>query len=178
MAVQQLEHAAKAVDWRGCLVSDINVLGSRFAAVACLRQDVHQWRVEHGWAPQPDPAWFHSWADGSTHRQLPVAAVELRGLLVPVSKAKRAVRSCGTLMTVAPCTVVLPGDHPYRPWPLTELDYYGIGVVTCGPDGPADVLLSPEDRTAEFGETLFSRWLLELLYYRVLQESSDSTTGC
>lgn len=178
--MQQLEHAARALGWHGCLVPDVDILGTRFAAVARIRPDVHRWRVEHGWEPHSDPAWFRSWSEPGMHDHLPVAGVELLGVLVPVAKAKRALRACGTLMTLAPCTAVLPSDHPYRPWPLTELDYYGIGVVRSGSDAPAELLLSPEDRSAEFGSSLFGRWLLEVLYHRVLERDSrgaENTTG-
>ncbi len=173
--MQQLEHAAHALGWDGHLIPDLDVLGARFAAVARIRPEVHQWRSDHGWSPEPNPAWFRSWSEPSLHDHLPVAAVDLLGVLVTVSKSSRAVRACGTLMTLAPCAVVLPGDHPYKPWPLVELDYYGIGVVTADHTGPAQLVLAPEDRTAEFGSSLFGRWLLELLYSRVLEHDTEPT---
>lgn len=178
--MQQLEHAARALGWHGCLIPDVEAFGTRFGAVARIRPDVHRWRVAHGWDPQLDPSWFRSWSEPDRHGHLPMPGVDLVGALVPVSKARRALRSCGTLMTLAPCTAVLPGDHPYRPWPLTELDYYGIGVVRAGPEGPAELVLSPEDRSIEFGSSLFGRWLLEVLYSRVLERAHrrpESATG-
>jgi hypothetical protein len=175
--VQQLEHAAFALGWDGHLIPDVEVLGARFAAVARIRSDVHRWRSEHGWAPEPNPTWFRSWSDPNIHDHLPLAAVDLLGILVPVSKARHALRACGTLMTLAPCTVVLPGNHPYKPWPMIELDYYGIGVVTACADGPAELLLAPEDRSAEFGSSLFGRWLLEVLYSRVLEREPENAAG-
>ncbi|MDR7302894.1 hypothetical protein [Haloactinomyces albus] len=178
--MQELEHAARALGWHGCLIPDIEVFGTRFGAMTRLRPDVHYWRSTHGWEPQADPSWFRSWSEPSMHDHLPVPGVDLLGVLVPVSKARRALRACGTLMTLAPCTVVLPGDHPYRPWPLTELDYYGIGVVRSGPDGPGELVLAPEDRSTEFGFSLFDRWLLEVLYFKVLEHdcrSRENATG-
>ncbi|RCW42835.1 hypothetical protein DFQ14_10891 [Halopolyspora algeriensis] len=178
--MQQLEHAARALGWQGCLIPDVEVFGVRFGAVARLRPDVHRWRIAHGWEPQLDPSWLRSWSEASGHDHLPVPGVDLFGILVPVSKARRALRTCGSLMTLAPCTAVLPGDHPYRPWPLTELDYYGIGVVRSGPEGPAELVLPPEDRSVEFGSSLLGRWLLEVLYHRILERdhrSPESATG-
>lgn len=179
--MQQLEHAARVLGWDGCLIPDVEVLGARFAAVARIRPDVHRWRSRHGWEPELDPSWFRSWSEPKAHDHLPVAGVDLLGVLVPVSKSRRALRSCGTLMTLAPCTVVLPGDHPYRPWPLIELDYYGIGVVQADSSGPAELVLTPEDRSAEFGSSQFGRWLLEVLYSRALErdpDGADRPTGC
>lgn len=172
-AVQELEHAARALGWQGRLIPDVEVLGSRFAAVTRIRPDVHRWRRDHGWRPEPNPAWLRSWFEPSTHNHLPVPAVDLLGILVPVSKADRALAACGTLMTLAPCVVVLPGDQPHQQWPLIELDYYGIGVVTATAGAPAELLLAPEDRTAEFGSSLFSRWLLEVLYFKTLEQETE-----
>lgn len=151
------------------------MLGSRFAAVARVRPDVHRWRREHGWAPELNPTWFRSWSEPSTHDQLPVAAVDLLGILVPVSHARHALRACGTLMTLAPCAVVLPPDHRYRPVPMLELDYYGIGAVNAGFDGPAELVISPENRAAEFGSSMFGRWLLEVLYSKMLEHDPRLT---
>ncbi|MBY8854522.1 hypothetical protein K7G98_42265, partial [Saccharothrix sp. MB29] len=80
-----------------------------------------------------------------------------------------ALQSCGTLMTLAPCSVVLPPPQGDRAWPLMELDYYGIGVVSVDEAGTAELLVPPEDRSTEFGPSLFGRWLLEVLYDRVLK---------
>lgn len=158
-----------ALGWHGHLIRDVEVLGSRVTAVTRLRHDVHEWRSTHGWEPQANPSWFRAWSEPTSHDHLPVPAVDLLGVLVRVSKVKRALNSCGTLMTLAPCAVVLPHDHPHQPWPLTELDYYGIGVVHAGPESPADLVLAPEDRSAEFGSSLFGRWLLEILYSKLLE---------
>jgi hypothetical protein len=168
-AVQQLQHSARALGWDGQLIPDVEVLGARFAAVARIRHDVHQWRSHHGWEPELNPSWFRSWSEPSTHDQLPVAAVDLLGLLVPVSHTRYALRSCGTLLTLAPCVVVLPPNHPYKALSMLELDYYGVGVVNAGFEGPAELVVAPEDRTAEFGSSMFGRWLLEVLYSRILE---------
>lgn len=173
--MQELEHAARALGWSGRLIPDVEVLGSRFAAVTRIRPDVHRWRRDHGWQPEANPSWFRSWSEPSMHDHLPVPAVDLVGILVPVGSADSALHACGTLMTLAPCVVVLPADHPYQPWPMIELDYYGIGVVTASTHAPADLLLRPEDRTAEFGSSLFSRWLLEVLYSKTLDTDTAET---
>lgn len=165
--MQQLQHAARALGWDGRLVPDVEVLGTRFTAVARIRQDVHQWRRHHGWEPELNPAWFKAWSEPEHHDQLPVAAVDLVGVLVPVSKPSRALRACGMLLTLAPCVVVLPGQRRYDALSMLELDYYGAGVVTTGPDD-ATLVLPPEDRAAEFGSSMFGRWLLEVLYSRLL----------
>lgn len=107
------------------------------------------------------------------HDHLPLAAVDVVGILVPVRKAKYGLRACGNLMTLAPCSVVLPRGHPYRPWPMTELDYYGVGVVADHGAEPSEVLLPPEDRSPEFGASLFGRWLQEVLYSLVLQRDPE-----
>lgn len=66
------------------------------------------------------------------------------------------------------------GDAPRtdesQAWSYIELDYYGIGVVV-GDDTTADLMVPPEDRSPEFGPSLFGRWLLEVLYERVLKAS-------
>ncbi|KEI43325.1 hypothetical protein [Saccharopolyspora rectivirgula] len=173
--MQQLEHAARALGWDGQLIPEVEVFGARFAAVARMRPDVHEWRSTHGWVPELNPAWFRSWAEPSTHDHVPVPAVDLLGILVPVSHARHALRACGTLMTLAPCAVVLPANHPYRPWPMLELDYYGIGVVNAGYDGPGELVVGPEDRSSEFGTSLFGRWLLEVLYSKLLERDSQLT---
>ncbi|WP_245560367.1 hypothetical protein [Actinopolyspora halophila] len=174
-AVQQLEQAARALGWHGHLVSDIAALGARFTAVTRLRFDVHQWRSVNEWPPETDPARVEAWSESESPDRLPVPAVELVGLLVRVSKARKATRACGTMLTIAPCVAVLPGDHPYRPWALTEMDYYGIGAVTADRDGAAELVLAPEDRRTEFGTSLFERWLLEVLYERVVHSHPEST---
>ncbi|MGW5644967.1 hypothetical protein ACWEV3_36865 [Saccharopolyspora sp. NPDC003752] len=167
--MQQLQHAARALGWDGRLIPDVEVLGARFAAVARIRRDVHEWRSLHGWGPELNPAWFRSWSEPCTHDQVPVAAVDLLGLLVPVSRSRHALRACGTLLTLAPCAVVLPQGSKYKPLRMLELDYYGVGVVNAGFEGPAELVVTPEDRTAEFGSSMFGRWLLEVLYSRLLE---------
>ncbi|GAB3670974.1 hypothetical protein GCM10027597_03190 [Saccharopolyspora tripterygii] len=145
------------------------MLGTRFTAVASIRQDVHQWRVHNGWGPELNPAWFKAWSEPEHHDQLPVAAVDLIGILVPVSKPSRALRACGMLLTLAPCAVVLPGDHRYDALSMLELDYYGAGAVTTGPGDAAQLVIAPENRAAEFGSSMFGRWLLEVLYSKLLE---------
>lgn len=172
--MRQLERAATALGWDGLLLRDVEVLGARFAAVARLRPEVHQWRTEHGWPPESDPDWFRAWSEPDDHDHLPVPAVELQGILVPVTKMRHGLRACGTLMTLAPCAVTVPGDQSHKTWRLIELDYYGIGVVAAHPDTPAHVLLRPEDRTSEFGSSLFTRWLLEVLYERIVHPEHES----
>ncbi len=49
----------------------------------------------------------------------------------------------------------------------------GIGVVTAGNDEPAELVLAPEDRTAEFGSSPFGRWLLEVLYSKLLDQQNN-----
>ncbi|MGW3467232.1 hypothetical protein ACWDKQ_01870 [Saccharopolyspora sp. NPDC000995] len=167
--MQQLQHAARALGWDGQLIPDVEVLGARFAAVARIRRDVHEWRSHHGWGPELNPTWFRSWSEPCMHDHVPVAAVDLLGLLVPVSRARHALHACGTLLTLAPCAVVLPPDTAYKPLRMLELDYYGVGVVNAGFEGPAELVVAPEDRTAEFGSSMFGRWLLEVLYSRILE---------
>lgn len=169
--VQHFQHAAQALGWHGPLVTDVEVLGTRFAAATRIRPEVHRWRSEHGWTPELNPSWFQS--EPNEHDHVPEPAVELDGLLVPVSRARYGLEACGTLLTLAPCAVVLPAGHPYRPWPVLELDYYGVGVVTASADGPAELVLAPEDRTAEFGSSPFGRWLLEVLYAKLLEQQHD-----
>lgn len=171
--MRELEHAACALGWNGRLIPDVEVLGSRFAAVTRIRPDVHRWRRDHGWRPEPNPAWFQAWSEPSTHNHIPVAAVDLLGILVPVGSADHALSACGTLMTLAPCAVVLPENSALQ-WTLIELDYYGIGAVAATTDAPAELLLMPEDRTAEFGTSLFSRWLLEVLYSKTLEQEAEA----
>jgi hypothetical protein len=173
--MRELEAAACALGWSGHLISDVQVLGARFAAVTRIRTDVHRWRRDHGWCPEPNPTWFRSWSEPCIHSHVPVPAVDLLGILVPVDKAGRALHACGTLMTLAPCAVVLPGPGQCKPWPMIELDYYGIGVVSVSPTGTAELLLAPEDRSAEFGSSLLSRWLLEVLYSKTLELGAGIT---
>ncbi|WP_367132105.1 hypothetical protein [Saccharothrix sp. HUAS TT1] len=165
-----LHHAASALGWRGIVVPDVAVLGHQVSAVVRVRADVHEWRSANGWPPQADPSWFLSWLEPATHDRLPVPAVELIGVLVGESTADRALQSCGTLMTLAPCSVVLPAAQGAESWPLLELDYYGIGVVAVDEAGAAELLVPPEDRSKEFGPSLFGRWLLEVLYERVVKD--------
>ncbi|GDY30055.1 hypothetical protein [Gandjariella thermophila] len=166
---QHLSRAASALDWRGVVVPDVAALGQRVSAVVRVRQDVHAWRKRNGWPPNPSPSWFRTWLEPAVYDQLPLAAVELVGVLVTESTVRRALRSCGTLMTLAPCAVVLPEGPRDDPWPLIELDYYGIGVVRVDGDLTARVEVPPENRAAEFGPSLFGRWLLEVLYDRVVR---------
>ncbi|GAA1333869.1 hypothetical protein [Saccharothrix algeriensis] len=168
-----LHRAASALGWRGVVVPDVAVLGHQVSAVVRVRADVHEWRTTNGWPPQADPSWFRSWFEPAEHDRLPVPAVELVGVLVGESAVDRALQSCGTLMTLAPCSVVLPAPQGDQSWPLIELDYYGIGVVAADDAGTAELLVPPEDRSTEFGPSLFGRWLLEVLYDRVLKDTPD-----
>ncbi|ACU34811.1 hypothetical protein [Actinosynnema mirum] len=171
-----LHRAATALGWRGIVVPDVAVLGQRVSAVVRLRADVHRWRSANDWPPHADPSWFRSWFEPSAHDRLPVSAVELVGVLVGECSADQALQACGTLMTLAPCAVVLPTAQRDEAWPLIELDYYGIGVVAVDEEdegAPAELVVPPEDRSAEFGPSLFGRWLLEVLYERVLKEVPD-----
>ncbi|HEV7907637.1 MAG TPA: hypothetical protein VGP03_05825 [Pseudonocardiaceae bacterium] len=165
-----LQPAASALGWHGVVVPEVDVLGHEVSAVVRMRADVHEWRSVNGWPPGADPSWFRSWFEPAIHDQLPVAAVDLVGVLVVESAVDQALQSCGTLMTLAPCAVVLPTPQGSQSWQLVELDYYGIGVVTADDAGAAELIVPPEDRSTEFGPSLFGRWLLEVLYERVLKD--------
>ena len=95
-----------------------------------------------------DPSWFRSWFEPEAHDRLPVAAVELVGVLVSESTTDRALQSCGTLLTLAPCAVMLPRSDASQAWSYIELDYYGIGVVV-GDDSVAELMVPPEDRSPD-----------------------------
>ena len=165
-----LQRAAAELGWDGVVVPDVAVLGQQVSAVVRLLPDVHEWRTQNGWPPRADPSWFRSWFEPEAHDRLPVAAVELVGVLVSESTTDRALQSCGTLLTLAPCAVMLPRSGESQAWSYIELDYYGIGVLVAD-ESSAELMVPPEDRSPEFGPSLFGRWLLEVLYERVLKES-------
>lgn len=166
------KHAVSALGWEGTVISEVAVLGQRVSAVVRLRADVHRWRTENGWPPAPDPSWFHSWFEPTFHDVVPVPAVELVGILVSESSADLALEACGTMMTLAPCAVLVPEQAERNPWPLIELDYYGVGLVTFAGDDTATLEVAPENRADEFGTSPFSRWLLEVLYDRFVTEDA------
>jgi hypothetical protein len=145
------------------------MLGHRVSAVVRVNRDVDSWRRSHGCPPHPDPSWFRTWFDPAPFDSTPLPAVGLVGILVTESDPERALTACGTLISLAPCAVVLPETLLDDSLPLSELDYYGVGVV--GPDDTlgAKVVIAPEDRSGEFGPSLYGRWLQEVLYDRVVR---------
>ena len=164
-------HAASALGWRGFVVPDVGVLGHRVSAVARIVDDVDRWRRSNGWPPEPDPSWFRTWFNPGPRDRSPLPAVELVGLLVAESDTERALTACGTLISLAPCAVVLPdvpAGEPGNPLQVTELDYYGVGVV-AGAGSGVRVIVPPEDRSGEFGPSLYGRWLAEVLYDRIVR---------
>jgi hypothetical protein len=165
------QHAASALGWRGVVVPDVGVLGYRVSAVVRVHDEVDRWRRSNGWPPQPDPSWFRTWFDPGPVDRSPLPAVELLGILVTESEPDRALTACGTLISLAPCAVVLPEPVAGGRWPLSlsELDYYGVGVVSGNDEAGATVVVPPEDRSGEFGPSLYGRWLLEVLYDRVVK---------
>jgi len=178
-------HAVSALGWDGIVVRAVAVLGQRVSAVVRLRADVHRWRTQNGWPPMVDQSWFRSWFTPACHETLPIAAVDLVGLLIDAPTPELALDSCGTLMTLAPCAVLVPelGEDPVDggppgaapeqspdPLSLIELDYYGVGLLTCAGDDAVTVWVAPENRTGEFGASPFSRWLLEVLYDRLVDQ--------
>jgi hypothetical protein len=167
------QHAASALGWRGVVVPDVGVLGFRVSAVVSVRADVDAWRRANGWPPQPDPSWFRRQFDAIPNDRTPLPAVELVGILVIENEAERALNACGTILTLAQCAVILPEELSTDPWPLSELDYYGVGVVTGDDATGARLVVPPEDRSGEFGPSLYARWLLEVLYDRVLKGQSS-----
>ncbi|HEX4702602.1 MAG TPA: hypothetical protein VH352_10785, partial [Pseudonocardiaceae bacterium] len=90
----------------------------------------------------------------------------------------RALTACGTLISLAPCAVVLPIAMVDDSLPLSELDYYGVGVVSGTDEGSAKVVVPPEDRSGEFGPSLYGRWLQEVLYDRVVKGQHVPTVSC
>jgi len=162
------QHAASALGWRGVVIPDVGVLGYRVSAVVRVHDEVDRWRRSNGWPPQPDPSWFRTWFTPGPLDRTPLPAVELLGILVTESEPDRALTACGTLISLAPCAVVLPESVLDEVWPLNELDYYGVGVVG-GTNEAAKVVVPPEDRSGEFGPSLYGRWLQEVLYDRVVK---------
>jgi hypothetical protein len=161
------QHAASALGWHGVVLPDVGILGHRVSAVVRILDEVDRWRRANGWPPQPDPSWFRTWFSPGPRDRTPLPAVELVGILVSESDADRALTACGTLISLAPCAVVLPDSLLASPLPLSELDYYGVGVVGGDNETGASVIVPPEDRSGEFGPSLYGRWLLEVLYERV-----------
>jgi hypothetical protein len=164
-------HAASALGWCGFVIPDVGVLGHRVSAVARLVAEVDRWRRASGWPPEPDPSWFRTWFNPGPRDRSPLPAVELVGLLVAESDTERALTACGTLISLAPCAVMLPDTtlgEPGSPLQVTELDYYGVGVVAEAGSG-ARVVVPPEDRSGEFGPSLYGRWLAEVLYDRIVR---------
>lgn len=176
------QRAIAALGWRGLVIPDVAILGHQVTCVVRLLHPVHAWRKANGWPPEADPTWFRSWSDPELFDRLPVAAVDIVGFAVPESEIDHALNYCGTLLTLAPAAVVMDerggpaGRTPSAdPWSLFELDYYGVGVVRANAD-EATVLVRPENRCAEFGKTLFGRWLQEVLYEKALAQSVTPAT--
>jgi hypothetical protein len=167
-----VQSAASALGWDGVVVSNVPTLGWRVSVVVRINEDVHQWRMSNGWPPEPDPAKLRSWFVPGANDRIPLPAVDLIGTLVTSPPTDRALHACGTLLTLAPCALVLPDATDCDPWRLSEINYYGVGVVTLGTDGSPMVLVPPEDRSTEFGPSQFGRRLLEVLYERVLQTAA------
>jgi len=163
------QHAASALGWRGVVIPDVGVLGYRVSAVVRVHDEVDRWRRSNGWPPQPDPSWFRTWFTPGPLDRTPLPAVELLGILVTESEPDRALTACGTLISLAPCAVVLPSAMVDDSLPLSELDYYGVGVVSGTDEASAKVVVPPEDRSGEFGPSLYGRWLQEVLYDRVVR---------
>lgn len=172
------QHAASALGWRGVVVPEVGVLGYRVSAVVRVHEQVDRWRRSHGWPPQPDPSWFRTWFDPGPLDRTPLPAVELVGIVVTESEPDRALTACGTLISLAPCAVVLPEVSSDNPWPLNELDYYGVGVVDGSAATGAHVVVQPEDRSGEFGPSLYGRWLQEVLYDRVVRGQHSEQLSC
>lgn len=174
------QHAASALGWRGVVVPDVGVLGYRVSAVVRVREDVDRWRRANGWPPQPDPSWFRTWFDPGPPDRTPLPAVELLGLLVAETEPDRALVACGTLISLAPVAVVVPGPVTGESWPLglSELDYYGVGVVSGDDATGGKVIVPPEDRSGEFGPSLYGRWLQEVLYDRVVKGQHAPQLSC
>lgn len=165
------QHAASALGWRGVVVPDVGVLGYRVFAVVRVRDDVDRWRRANGWPPQPDPSWFRTFFYPGPLDRSPLPAVDLVGILVVESEPERALTACGSLISLAPIAVVVPEPVVDDPWPLSlsELDYYGVGVVAGDTAENAEVVVPPEDRSVEFGPSPYGRWLQEVLYDRVIK---------
>jgi hypothetical protein len=145
------------------------MLGHRVSAVVRVDRAVDLWRRSNGYPPHPDPSWFRTWFDPAPYDSTPLPAVALVGILVTESDPERALTACGTLISLAPCAVVLPKTLLEDALPLSELDYYGVGVVGADEQLGAKVVISPEDRSGEFGPSLYGRWLREVLYDRVVR---------
>lgn len=167
--MSSLTRAAAALNWSGHIVTDHAVLGEHVAAVVQLKEDIHRWRSANGWPPEPDSSWFRSWFEPKFHDHVPVAAVDLIGVLVTGSDPHHALTECGSLLTLAPCAVLVADSAD--PWPMIELDYYGVGVVRVN-ECSAEVTIPPEDRSTEFRPSLFGRWMREVLYRRAIEVSS------
>src|SRR5207248_4551699 len=154
------------------------ILGHRVSAVVRIHDEVDRWRRSNGWPPQPDPSWFRTWFDPGPVERTPLPAVELVGILVTESESERALTACGTLISLAPCAVVLPDTALRDPWPLNELAYYGVGVVGEDANGRPTVIVPPEDRSGEVAPSLYGRWLQEVLYDRVVRGLHVPTVAC
>lgn len=139
---------------------------------------VDRWRQANGWPPQPDPSWFRTWFTPGPRDRSPLPAAELVGILVTEADTERALTACGTLISLAPCAVLLPESVVASPLPVSELDYYGVGVVGIDEQGGARVIVPPEDRSGEFGPSLYGRWLQEVLYDRIVRGQHLSEVPC
>jgi hypothetical protein len=143
-----------------------------------MRDEVDRWRRANGWPPQPDPSWFRTWFSPGPRDRSPLPAAELVGILVSESDADSALTACGTLISLAPCAVVLPDSVLTGTLPITELDYYGVGVIVGDDESGAKVVVPPEDRSGEFGPSLYGRWLQEVLYERVVRNHRVTKVPC
>lgn len=153
------------------------MLGHRVSAVVRMREDVDHWRRANNWPPHPDPSWFRTWFSPGPPDRSPLPAVDLLGILVSDTEADQALNACGALISLAPCAAVVTDPGEDNPWPLNELDYYGVGVVVAD-DVSARVVVPPEDRAGEFGPSLYGRWLREVLYDRVLRSAYEPELSC
>lgn len=143
-----------------------------------VQENIDNWRRTHGWPPHSDPSWFRTWFDPTTVDSTPLPAVKLVGVLVAETDAERALAACGTLVSHAPCATVLPYGAAEESLPLSELDYYGVGVVIGDNQHNARLVIPPEDRSVEFGPSLYGRWLLEVLYDRIMRDQHAVTAPC
>lgn len=171
-----LDRAVQLLGWRGVVLPELELFGSRVTPVVELALDVHRARLADGYGPQLDDETLTVWEWPESAPRAPRPAVSLSGLLCSARGRWRpalieAVRWRG----FGPSAVLLTGagteTEPVPADGLAEFAVRGVGLVAAGCGESASpvvrLIAAPEPGRAARRRTV-DRWVEEFLYQRAL----------
>ncbi|MGW5715324.1 hypothetical protein ACWEVP_04095 [Amycolatopsis sp. NPDC003865] len=162
------ELAVQVLGWRGSLIKNITLFGSRVSVLAQVDEEAHAFRQRTNTPPVTERASVALWE--WPELTAPPSAVTLSAVLATGSRWQQGLKAVSGFAGFSSTVLVLPQDTPAPRSCLADAERYGVWVVRGSSSGAVVEHQGRVGPVATARPTTVTRWTEELVYARLIED--------